>query len=233
MNLRIHHVMIVLVLGLCACLTSDDFGQGNVRYSFFDFTDGLQNWSAGIAGHSIEESQENLLEVSHSSLPTLFNDSKALKIRAKIDGEKIFMFIKRQVHGLDPNANYQIVCEVRLGAELLTETDRNSNAEVLFKYGSSSLEPMVSANVDEGIYALNLNAMSREVSGGEIKTVQKINPPVSRQMPAVHTVNTFNIPLQGSTDAEGKLWILMGTESDLQSELAFYYNAIVIYYTRM
>jgi hypothetical protein len=231
--MRIHRLSLLITLSLCACLDSENFDQGNVRYSFFDFSKDLQDWSAAVSGHSITERQEDLIEMSHSSLPTFFNPSKALKIKVKNEEGKLFMFIKRQIHGLDSNANYKIECEIRLVSELLVETEKNQDVEIFCKYGSSTIEPMVTSNTENGIYELNLDVVNRDESGGEIKYVQKINPPISVQMPVEQVINSFSMPLTGLTDAEGKLWVLIGIELHSKAEMAFYYNTIVIYYTRM
>lgn len=233
MKRRTNRILLLAVLSLCACMGSDGFEQGNVRYSFFDFSDGLQNWKAGFAGHSITSRQDESFDVSHSRLPALFNESKALEIKGKNQGDTLFMFIKRQIHGLDPNTQYQLDCEVRLISELLTDTDNNQDIEVFFKYGSSVLEPQVAENEERGKFELSLDAMGSQESGGVLKYVQKINPPVSRQTPGEQIINSFNVPIRARTDAEGKLWVLMGTELLSQVEMAFYYNTIVIYYTRL
>lgn len=166
-------------------------------------------------------------------VPGHFNESKAMRIKGKNQDEKLFMFIKRQIHGLDPNANYQIDCEVRLISDLLAETENNKGIDVFFKYSTSTIEPLVVANAEKGRNELNLDTISREESGGEIKYVEKINPPISKQIAVDQVINSYNRPLLGRTDAEGKLWVLMGTELHSQAEMAFYYNTIVIYYTRL
>ena len=218
-----------LILSVClllACQKKEVPLTWNLRFTFDQSEEG---WQPGFADYP--EADRNIYELSagHEALPNNLNaGSKALRISGTNRSDDLFMFWKREVTGLVPNQRYSLAFEL----DLASQYPRNSfgvggspGAGVFLKVGASVIEPQ--PVLDEGGYwRMNIDKSNQAASGEDLKTIGDIGIPgetfAYRIIQRSNADETFGV----TTNATGKLWLIVGTDSGFESTTTLYYDRI-------
>ncbi len=236
MNNAITRFFVIAVsIILTSCFGLDDDSAADVRFSFFDFKEDAQGWTGDFANYT-EASRVNLqLEVNRTDIPEKLGDSKSIKFSVNNLNEDLLMFMKRQVQGLDSNATYKIECEVRLISEMITDTSNieDSKSMIYFKYGSSKIEPVTEFMENDSKHEFSLDAGDADKDGSDLKFIGRLGFPQSADQPKVHNITSYHKPIFVQTDNNGKLWLVFGIETKHDLHMSFYFDTIVIYYTKV
>ena len=127
------------------------------------------------------------------------------------------MFLKKQVGGLRPNAAYAVSVSLDLATNVPTATfgiGGSPGESVFVKAGASTVEPL--AAEDRNRY-LRMNIdKGNQANGGESMVVlgNVAHGEVVNREYRIKTLDNMDMPLSVSTDGEGRVWLIVGTDSD-------------------
>ena len=83
----------------------------------FGFSDGLEGWIGGFADYPFGAEGTFELNWDWQPLPDVL-EGNGIYITGNNRSDDLFMFVKRRVEGLKPNAQYQLVFEVRFATSV-------------------------------------------------------------------------------------------------------------------
>src|SRR5688572_16875732 len=130
------------IVGLLVFWSGCSFPEQEVRvFSIsFPFSSSDQGWTGDFADYPETDSVTYGLFYKYDTLPTNLN-AKATIYGLHVSGNNgnadLFMFVKRKISGLSPNATYELLFNVRVASNASTATGQS----VYLKAGASIDEP--------------------------------------------------------------------------------------------
>lgn len=217
------------LLPLLACswlLASCEIDTVNRSAHYYDFNQGNQQWQAGFSDYPSDNADIYQLDSGIRNLPTGFA-GKGFYLAGMNRSDDLFMYIKRKITGLEPSSRYQLSVSVRF----LTNAGKNCmgvggapGESVYLKFGYAEQEPMQAGyylNVDKGNQSQdgtharvfgNIAAADADCNGG--KFAGKI------------VTGAGDTPLQFTSNADGTVWVFIGTDSGFEGLTRLYYQEL-------
>ncbi len=218
-------IAIVILLVPVAALAQD---SGRSEFHF-DFENDYAGWMVGFADLPTEYDPSIYeLDHEHRLLPYGLEGS-GIYIQGHNRSDDLFMFLKRRVDGLMPNAAYAVSMSVDLATNVpagLVGIGGSPGESVFVKAGASTAEPV--AEEDSNRY-LRMNIdKGNQSRGGESMVVlgNVAHPQVTNGEYRIKTLDNTGMPLSVSTDSEGRVWLIVGTDSGFEGLSGIYYDGI-------
>lgn len=197
------------------------------------FADSASGWTADFADYPLD-STGSYLHFKYDSLPYIINRDSAIN-SLKLSGTNIdnglFMFVKRQISGLRPNTNYEIFMSVRLASKEPISNNglEDTSGELVYvKVGASTIEPKVELESQGEYYRLNFDKGAGAEGGASVLIVGNIGVSTTTTKYALITRNSSE-SFQATSDSNGKMWLIVGTDSQYAGRTVVYYTQINAY----
>lgn len=228
MKARILIGVLASVTLFTSCLKDDDNEFENSLS--FEFNTGSHGWTGDFADYPAVDSVFYELGFNRTKLPAPLDTTKyALMLTGNNHSDDLFMFIKREVTGLLPNTTYEI------RYDLLFASKAPSNAvgvggspgeSVGIKVGATTNEPK---KVLEGdAYKMNIDKGNQSQSGADMKLIGDVAVSDTTTVFTLINRNNLSAPVTGTTDNQGSLWLIIGTESGFEATTTLYFKRIDI-----
>ncbi len=206
----------------------------NAQTFTYDFSTDSEGWSGDFADYPITDSVSYELEFIRTTLPSPLNTSKyALKITGNNHSDDLFMFIKRKISGLLPNTTYQLLFNVEFASNAPTNASGVGGAPgegVVMKVGATTIEPLKIIEASD-YYRMNIDKGDQMNTGADMDIIGHVGvsdtTTVFTLINRNNTTHLFTI----TTDANGELWVCIGTESAFEATTTLYYNQITLTFT--
>ncbi|MYH68517.1 MAG: PEP-CTERM sorting domain-containing protein [Dehalococcoidia bacterium] len=198
------------------------------RYTF-SFENDAEGWVGDFADLPVDAPQDLYeLDGGHRPLPEGL-DGSGIYVQGHNRSDDLFMFLKRQVGGLRPDTEYAVSISVDLATSIppgLVGIGGSPGESVYVKAGASPVEPVTSED-DIGHLRLNIDK-GNQARGGEAMVVlgDIAHPDAARDAYAIKTLTNADQPLTVRTDGEGRLWLIVGTDSGFEGFTTLYYARI-------
>ena len=203
----------------------------------FDFSDGEQGFVADFADYPPDDEEIYELTSGYRPLPAPLDPQSALFLSGVNRSDDLVMFFKGQVGGLVAGASYS----VSVSAEIATDTPAGCvgvggapGESVWIKAGASEIEPLpvlrgsyLRMNIDIGNQS---NGGSNAVVLGNMANSRSCEQPRQwerKSLPA------RSIPETVSASADGRAWLLFGTDSGFESRTEVYFTRATVTFTPM
>lgn len=222
------------VLAGCVLLLSGCNNDANtLNGQYYDFSQSSQQWQAGFADYDSDNAEIYELDSGLRDLPAGFI-GKGFYLAGMNRSDDLFMFISRQITGLEPSSRYQLSVAVQLltnaGAGCVGIGGAPGEA-VYLKFGYAEQQPAQNGyylNVDKGqqsqdgshgrvIGDIAANGLSCDGLGFASKTV----------------VSAGRTPLQFTSNSDGSIWVFIGTDSGFEGLTRLYYQQVELYLTKL
>lgn len=206
--------------------------EKTVEYSFVT---GPGSWVTDFTGYPKDGERTSELAFGWENVP--YQSYPLLPKGTYLSGNnqnELFMFVKTPVTGLTPNTPYLINMMVTFAANI-PESNANDRGmapgDVAIKVGASTQEPK--KELQNGIYILNVNKGKPNSNGSNAVIVGHLgNSKVSPNRPSyeLKTVENKDVEqtLVASSDAEGKLWVFIGTDSIYKGVTKYYLSNVTV-----
>ena len=193
----------------------------------FDFTKGIQGWEPGFADYPAGPDDSTLYQLEFAytdEVPESILSKKSFMLSGLNLNRDLFMYLKKKVGGLKPETEYTITFTVELASNL--DPALTSSGSVFLKAGATSREPKTV--IDAGEYVLNIDKGDNGTAGGDVVILGDIAAPTGSIGYAVVTRNNTmaNSRYVAKTDANGNLWLIVGTDSSLEGVTKLFYTRI-------
>lgn len=212
-----------------------DTDAGVHRFSW-DFAEGAQMWEASFTDYS--ENMENQIdfEAGIVSLPEeLQKDGDGYLLGGQNVSDDLFMFLKRSVGGLAPETQYRLEWRILFASNAPSNCAGIGGApgeSVYLKAGGTPVEPQrIRSQEHTQDFVLNVDK-SNQSSGGEAASVVGH---VANGIPCedadgeyVRLVKEHTHSTPVTSDEDGNLWLLVGTDSGFEGRTELYYMALEV-----
>ncbi len=204
----------------------------------FDFASGADGWEAGFADYPPADESIYQLESDYRALPEPLDTSRRVLFISGVNrSDDLFMFYKRRVGGLFPSGNYRVSFDVEIATNAPSGCFGVGGApgeSVWVKAGASRQEPLP---LDEGGH-LRMNIdKGNQSSGGENALVMGI---IANSVPCgeperweLKSFSSGGESIAVTADENGRVWILVGTDSGFESLTSLYYTRVSVSFEPM
>lgn len=215
-----------LLAGSLLLLSGCDIEYGTLPAHYYDFRDGAQQWQPGFSDYPSDNADIYELESGIRALPTGFSGT-GFYLAGMNRSDDLFMYIKKQITGLEPSTRYQLSVSVRF----LTDAGANCvgiggapGESVYLKFGYAATEPKQAGyylNADKG------NQSQDGTQGRVIGNIAAADLECDGEKFASKTVtDSGTTPLHFTSNADGTIWIFIGTDSGFEGLTRLYYQEL-------
>ena len=230
--------ILILFLHLVGC--SSEMENQSAEFvdllTVFDFENGDQEWEGGISDFPVgyEDSTEFLFD--NSQVPVALSvEGNGLSVSADNPHGDLFYFFKKKVTDLEPNKKYKIDFEFLVYTQLLTQSSKPSSDELYLKIGAVNYKPELKKTIwrnSMDYIALDVDkGDTNSESGNDIINVGSVKEFTS-ETPEIISGNTFDFIIEAETDNDGTIWLVVGIDSGIKSQLNFGMAALTVYYRK-
>ena len=143
--------------------------------------------------------------------------------------DDLFMYLKRQVDGLQPNTAYDVSVTVDLATNVqagLVGIGGAPGESVFVKAGASTVEPAASEG-DNRHLRMNIDKGNQSRGGADMVVIGDVaHGEVTGSEHRLKTLDNAGQPLSVETDGDGRVWLIVGTDSGFEGHTAIYYARI-------
>ena len=229
---------LVILVGCSEDSMEDLNGKDKEFNHVFNFSESeAQKWEAGFADYPVGEDEFYELESGYATVPEEAGEEKpAFMISGNNHSDDLFMFMYRKLDGLAPNTTYELLFKV----EFASNAPRNSvgvggspGSSVYLKAGAVSSEPgLVQEEVGETTYwATNFDKGNQSQGGKDMLVLGNIGTELD-EFRYTFVERTHSTPLTVTTNADGELWIIIGTDSGFEATTTLYYTTVKVKTTK-
>lgn len=197
----------------------------------FTFPNSTHGWVGEFADYPVDEEGFFELGWGWENLPVEICTSKAhltkgLFLTGNNHSDDLFMFAKRQMDGLRPNTFYDLIFSILIESNvpsgIAVGIGGSPGRSVYFKVGASGEEPQKIAFND--YYLLNIDKGDQSNPGKNALVIGDLESPASDPFDSHYFFKQLSheIPLRAQTDAQGRLWVFLGTDSGFEGTSKFY-----------
>jgi hypothetical protein len=228
-----------LLFGLCALLSLIMGCSGGFEKEFqfnYTFEEDEQGWTVGFADLPADF-DETFYELD-SGWGTLPSDleGNAIYLSGHNHSDDLFMFLKTQIDGLKPDTRYQVLFSIDLASntpEGMMGIGGSPGESVYVKAGATTNEPEVIID-DQGWLRMNIDKGNQASERADMINLGTLaNPNIDMdtftgEEYALMTITSEGRNFDVISDAQGKVWLIAGTDSGFEGPTSVYYDKISI-----
>lgn len=193
-----------------------------------DFKSGPNGWSAGFADYPAGSEEFYELESGMRKLPAnLELDRKGFFISGNNHSDDLCMFMFRRVTGLAPNTRYR----VQFSLTFASASPRDSfgvggSPSIAVKAGVCRRRP--STSTVGGYAKLNIDKGNQSTGGRNAELIGNtgVKVPLGGETYRMKTLTNTGAPFSFETDAAGKAWLFVCTDSGFEATTSLYFTRI-------
>ena len=140
------------------------------------------------------------------------------------------MFIKKEITGLVPNREYLVSFRVRFASNVANGQvgiGGSPGESVYIKAGATPVEPVKQLNQDD-FYELNIDKGNQSQGGSAMVVLGNFANGTEENVYTLKTL-TNSFPFRARANSEGRLWLIVGTDSGFEGTTTIYYDEIEIH----
>ena len=219
--------LLIFTLSIFFCVNG--FAQ---EYSF-GFTTGEEGWIANFADYPAGEEVFYELDFQWSPLPNpLDTNQNSLFITGINHSDDLFMYIKKNITGLLPNTAYTVTFDIEFASIYPTNAVGVGGAPgegVTMKAGVTLVEPI--SFIEDDTVFINIDKGNQTNGGIDMDVIGHVGVADDTTEYTLITNNNFPEPFAITTDSNGEVWLIIGTDSGFEATTALYYNQIDVVFT--
>ena len=200
----------------------------------YTFDDGDEGWTAGFADLPADYDPDFYeLDSEWRELPDDL-DGYGIYLQGHNHSDDLFMFLKRQIDGLEPNASYGATFQLVLASNVppdLFGIGGSPGESVYVKVGATTIEPIVEEAAD-GWLRMNIDKGNQAREGEDMINIGTMaNPNITPDTAGAYELmeqNSVGRDFEVTADANGVVWFIMGTDSGFEGLTTLYYDTISV-----
>ena len=220
-------VLVAVVLLEPSTVMAQDASTAKFTYLFHSDAEG---WTAGFADLPVDHDQQFFeLDSVHRQLPDGLHQSRGMFMQGHNRSADLFMYLKRRVDGLQPNTTYDVSVSLDLATNVQAGLFGIGSAPgegVSVKAGASTVEP-TAAEGDNQHLRMNIDKGNQSQGGEDMVVIGNVaHSEVTGSEHRLKTLDNAGQPLSVETDGNGRVWLIVGTDSGFEGLTAIYYARI-------
>ena len=231
-KIRVQLMLLIAAFVAIAILSSPSGAlaqDGTEAVYDYDFGSDAEGWTVGFADLPVDFDQ-SIFELDHGHRPLPDGlEGSGVYVQGHNRSDDLFMFLKKQVGELRPNAAYAVSVTLDLANNVPAGTfgiGGSPGESVFVKAGASTVEPLTGEDRNRYL-RMNIDK-GNQANGGEDMVVlgNVANGEVVNREYRIKMLDNVDLPLSVSTDGEGRVWLIVGTDSGFEGLSALYYSRI-------
>lgn len=222
---------VLVVTSSCKLDDTDEPKSGYVELHYV-FEKNANDWTSGFADYPKNDESDYELQFEYTKLPTPLDTTKgALKLSGNNQSSDLFMYVKRKVVGLEPNKEYIIGFNVNFASNIADTTvgaGVSAGENVYIKAGVSNIEPDKVLQED-GMYRMNVAIGNQSQAGSNTQVLGDFSNDTAINQ-YTHKILSSVTGMKATSNAEGELWFLVGTDSGFEGITTIYLDRISIFF---
>jgi hypothetical protein len=195
-----------------------------------DFNAGVDGWVAGVADYT-DGTEPSEVASSWKDLPAPLT-GKGYYLASHNRSDDVLTYAKRQVGGFVPGAKYALTFEMRYVTDASTAcfgVGGSRGGSIYMVVAASADEPKTVKQAD-GNYRVNLERGNQAESGrqGKVLGVQGSDDLACDSGKWVAQTRKSDEAIELQADKDGKLWIMLGTDSGFEAANALYLQGATV-----
>ncbi len=221
----------VFLIAVVPLAPSTVMAQDAVAAEFtYRFLSDAEGWTAGFADLPVDHDRQFFeLDSVHRALPDGLHQSSGMFMQGHNRSADLFMYLKRQVDGLQPNTAYDVSVSLHLATNVqagLVGPGGSPGESVFVKAGASTIEPTASED-DNRHLRMNIDKGNQAQGGADMVVIGDVaHSEVTGSEHRLKTLDNAGQPLSVETDGNGRVWLIVGTDSGFEGLTAIYYARI-------
>lgn len=221
-------IAVVTVLLALSCTNENevDWTSKTIDHNFNSST---TDWIGGFADYPEGVEEDWGFSVTHSPLPSpLDTTKKGVRISGSNHSDDLFMYLTRKVSMPKPDQLYKGTFEVEFATNAAEESVGVGGSPAHSIYvgiGLTSVEPKKVLDSTDGHYRMNISKIQQAGDGEDMKVIGDVS---NGKPESEYTLVTRTGEFTGKTDADGNLWIIVGTDSGFEAVTTLYYTRIKV-----
>ena len=214
--------------GLAACDSDPSAPDADPVEVELDFTASSHGWEYGFSDFNVGWEENMELEGGHRPLPEPLTDQGyGLHVGATNRSDDVFMYWTGRVDGFEPDTRYQIDFRVEFATAAPSDcvgVGGPPGESVHLKVGATPERP--EPVDDDGYWQMNIDKGNQLQGGDDAIRIGHVGNTVSECTDWVFEMKTVESeePFTATTDADGALWFLVGTDSGFEARTELYYT---------
>ncbi|MCY3910233.1 MAG: hypothetical protein OXF99_01890 [bacterium] len=168
------------------------------------------------------------LDSRYRALPDGLEGS-GIYIQGHNRSDDLFMYLKRQVEGLEPSAVYTVSASIDLASNValaMVGIGGSPGESVFVKAGASTVEPEAETGSNNH-WRMNIDKGNQSTGGSAMKVIGNVaNPDVLGDEYRIKTLASGPELLSVEADDQGRAWLIVGTDSGFEGLTTLYYDRI-------
>jgi hypothetical protein len=227
---------LIICLFLLAILTSSCKKDNDSGISIdwtFGFLSDSEAWTGGFADYPNEPGVDSIygFEFSFAGLPAPLNTFDGALRQSGINrSDDLFMFVKRKINGLQADKYYDINIEIEIASNAPSGAVGAGGApgeSVFIKAGATTIEPTKVLDSTSNDYRMNIDKGNQMVDGNDMKLIGNFANGTDSATYQLKILKTEN-PIRVRSNANGEIWIIVGTDSGFEGKTTIFYNRISV-----
>jgi hypothetical protein len=219
---------ILLITILALLHTSAAYSQ---TYTF-DFSQGDNEFIGGVSDFGVEQSEQHEFTFDNRPLPSPIEGENAQYMSGINPSDDLFMYMKRHITGLQPNATYEVTFTVTFASIYPTNAigvGGPPGEGVTMKAGVTVIEPdTFITQKGEPFIIMNIDKGNQSQPGLDMDTIGHVGVSDTTTVYTIKTNDNVGSPFSFSTDASGEAWVIVGTDSGFEATTSLYYTDVVV-----
>ncbi|WP_439483634.1 hypothetical protein [Cyclobacterium plantarum] len=231
-------LFLVLISVTMACVEDDTRPAEDIKVISDSFDSDMKGWAGGFADLPVDGLDSYELRVELADLPEETRETgQAIKIQGQNRSDDLFMFLKKEISGLEPGGRYEVVFNIKLASsypENSVGIGGSPGGSVFLKAGAVNHEPLPEP-VEEAqttYHRMNIDKGNQAQDGQDMYGLGTIGIAGDDFVYEIISRDNMDRPQEVLADEEGNLWLIVGTDSGFEGLTVLYYQEIEVTLTR-
>jgi hypothetical protein len=197
----------LLLLGFACCRpAAQTFSYG--------FESGYEGWVGDFADFPVQDSVNWHLSHRIDTMPEIRPVQSGVILKGDNFSDDLFLFLKRKLTGLNPNADYTLIFSVDVATR--ESFSMIGGSDLTLKAGATLVEPRKVASAGD-MYRMNLDKGNQSATGKDMDTLGKVRHAFQDTKTHLITLGNAGRPFHLKTGSEGTAWLIIGAESAFEN----------------
>lgn len=231
-----HRIVIVLIV-LPALLLTSCGAKNQKTFEFkYTFDEDQEGWTAGIADLPTDYDPDFFeLDSGWSELPSGL-EGGAIYWSGHNRSDDLFMYFQQQITGLKPETTYQVSFSIDLASNIpegMMGIGGSPGENVYIKAGAVNFEPETMPDSGDWL-RMNIDKGNQAKEGEDTVNLGTIaNPNIDMasytdEEYALMNLNNQEMPFSVTSDQDGSIWLIFGSDSGFEGKTTLYYDSVEI-----
>ena len=205
----------------------------------YQFNSGSEGWTAGFADYPVGTEGFYEIDFQYSKLPMPLDQSRhSLMVAGNNHSDDLFMFVRNHFHGLAPETSYAVEFEVEFASNAPTNAigiGGPPGEGVTMKAGATAEEPLaiIDQEGNDLYYRMNIDKGNQANGGADMIVIGHVGVSDTTSEYTLKTNSNQNDEFTVTTDSDGGVWVIVGTDSGFEGRTTLYYSRIIIRFKPM